>query len=289
MDTFKYNEIKEKYGVNTIRLIKELESISLKIGRSKSHLRFNLQCKHTDIIPKYLKLKSPIKGNLTRNVLHAAEKSLLNIRIKELNEVLRQLAIRKSATRKKILNTLPEAIANKILEINTRRESNSFDKARDRQKEKYYKLRYGDHYKIATNHKSANKVGPEEIKKWVKNISSKELTDDQLSLLARGSGFAIAPQKLPIEEIIVSTELACMNLPRGESTAMRAEVAQVLEESKKKPIHSNLTLGERKALKELKDDPNITIVPADKGKCIVVMDTTEYNQKMLEKLNDLYT
>lgn len=52
---------------------------------------------------------------------------------------------------------------------------------------------------------------------------------------------------------------------------------------------SNLTPGEWKALTTLKKDDNITILPADKGKCLVVMDTQEYITKMEDKLNDITT
>jgi hypothetical protein len=65
---------------------------------------------------------------------------------------------------------------------------------------------------------------------------------------------------------------------------LRAEIANTLEEAKK-PV-SNLTKKEREAIKELNNNDSIVITPADKGKCIVVMDRDEYERKMLEKLAD---
>ena len=43
---------------------------------------------------------------------------------------------------------------------------------------------------------------------------------------------------------------------------------------------SNLTPDEQKALKGLKTDENIVILPADNGRVTVVMDRTDYNDKM---------
>ena len=43
---------------------------------------------------------------------------------------------------------------------------------------------------------------------------------------------------------------------------------------------SNLTPDEQKALKELKTDENIVMLPADKGRVTVVMDRTDCNDKM---------
>ena len=43
---------------------------------------------------------------------------------------------------------------------------------------------------------------------------------------------------------------------------------------------NNLTKDEQQALKRLKNDDNIVILPADKGRVTVVMDKTDYFDKM---------
>ena len=53
--------------------------------------------------------------------------------------------------------------------------------------------------------------------------------------------------------------------------------------------NSNLTPDELKALKRLKTDENIVILPADKGRVTVVMDKTDYNNKMNSLVNDKQT
>ena len=65
---------------------------------------------------------------------------------------------------------------------------------------------------------------------------------------------------------------------------MRGEITEILNRAELPK--SNLTNEEKKAMKELRKDENIVILPADKGKCIVVMDRTEYIRKMEEKLKD---
>ena len=45
---------------------------------------------------------------------------------------------------------------------------------------------------------------------------------------------------------------------------------------------SKLTPDEQKALKRLKTDENIVILPADKGRVTVVMDRTDCNDKMAD-------
>ena len=80
--------------------------------------------------------------------------------------------------------------------------------------------------------------------------------------------------------------MAASRLPAGKTTALKAKIATIMEEEIGKRPMSNLTKEEMKAMKELKENEDIIIVPADKGRCIVVMDRNEYERKMLEKLGD---
>ena len=50
-----------------------------------------------------------------------------------------------------------------------------------------------------------------------------------------------------------------------------------------------MTPDEQKALKRLKTDENIVILPADKGRVTVVMDKTDYKDKMDSLVNDKQT
>ena len=123
--------------------------------------------------------------------------------------------------------------------------------------------------------------------RWVKNLSSRPLTKDEINLLRKGGGFAITPTELPNIDYITATEQACRNLAKGEANCLRAEMIE--EMNKAKIPKSNLSKDERKAMKTLKDDKNIMILPADKGKCLVIMDRMEYLNKMEEKLSDVTT
>ena len=53
--------------------------------------------------------------------------------------------------------------------------------------------------------------------------------------------------------------------------------------------NSYLTPDEQKALKRLRKDENIVILPADKGRVTVVMDKTDCNDKMDSLVNDKQT
>ena len=68
---------------------------------------------------------------------------------------------------------------------------------------------------------------------------------------------------------------------------IRSKVTSTLQSASL--TNSNLTPDEQKALKRLKTDENIVILPADKGRVTVVMDKTDYNDKMDSLVNDKQT
>ena len=81
------------------------------------------------------------------------------------------------------------------------------------------------------------------MKKWVINLSKYKLSKPQGSVLCKGLNFAVSPSKIPVNDFIVATELACDNLPNSEATVLRAEIAGVLRTTKlRKP---NITAEER--------------------------------------------
>ena len=48
----------------------------------------------------------------------------------------------------------------------------------------------------------------------------------------------------------------------------------------------NITQQQFAAVQTLQQDPTVTVVPADKGKAVVVMDTVEYREKVHTLLSD---
>ena len=69
---------------------------------------------------------------------------------------------------------------------------------------------------------------------------------------------------------------------------IRARLKKILLKSVRKPTE-NLTSNERKALKQLHEENNLIIRPADKGRCIVVMDKLDYVNKVKSMLSDAET
>lgn len=119
-------------------------------------------------------------------------------------------------------------------------------------------------------------------------MSKHQLTDAERCLLSRGLNFAVTPKHIPHEEFILATELACEKISDpGQKAALRNEIAGILKSTRLPP--SNITKSEAQAINTLSGNKDITILPADKGRTTVILDTDNYEIQMLKMLEDTNT
>ncbi|BHF79351.1 hypothetical protein SprV_0702247100 [Sparganum proliferum] len=117
----------------------------------------------------------------------------------------------------------------------------------------------------------------------VHNLSSKQLTDDQIKVLQHESGYNTGDAQ-PVD-FIAALEVALSKTDAAEDSknAIRQRVASLIISHRPR---RTITPAELKAIRELKNDEEIVIVPADKGRATVVLDKSEYVTKAQELLND---
>ena len=120
-------------------------------------------------------------------------------------------------------------------------------------------------------------------KKWVINMSSRQLTHIKTDLLAKGLNLSITSKALPNKDIIATTEDVVKDLEKEEVDTIRAKVSLTLQNSQ--PPKGNLSKDERKALKELQSDPSVVTLPADKGRSTVILDREDYLEKFMDHIN----
>ena len=125
-----------------------------------------------------------------------------------------------------------------------------------------------------------------EKNKWVINLSSTPLTEDQERLLAHGPKFVITPRETPVKEYIAATEQTCLKIEQGKQEEFRVEVKSLLKRDQNNKKQANISKEEPKAMKELKLDTNRLILTADKGVALVVLDKEGYIKKAEDLLED---
>ena len=123
--------------------------------------------------------------------------------------------------------------------------------------------------------------------KWVMNLSSENLCTPERPILSKGLNFAPAPKKVPIPQIVAAVENGLRGVDEGTAEGIRHKVIGLL--GKARPPPTNITPSERRALTGLRNDTSIVILPADKGRATVVLNTQDYEQKMKDMLSDRST
>ena len=98
-----------------------------------------------------------------------------------------------------------------------------------------------------------------------------------------GLNFAITPKTIPKESIVQEIEPVVYNFPEDSASNIRIEITDILRHGKLP--RSNLNRKEHHAIHSLRQDKSIHILKADKGNCTVVMDKTDYDQKINDLLN----
>ena len=116
------------------------------------------------------------------------------------------------------------------------------------------------------------------------NRSSRPLTPSEQEVLALGMSFAIAPSRIPHEEIIAATEALAHRLDQQTKDTLRLKIGGALQNAK--PPKPNLSRRHYCALMDLHKDEDIIIVPADKGRATVILSREEYIQKMRQITDD---
>ena len=129
--------------------------------------------------------------------------------------------------------------------------------------------------------------------KTIVNLSSVELTDVEKDVLCRGLKFGVPP-RLRKEQILAEFELAWQQIPKGtlskedemECKARLSGTAHRYANSKIDRTGFRLNREHMTAIGQLKKNKNIVIIRQDKGNGTVLMDKSDYIEKMETILKD---
>ena len=113
---------------------------------------------------------------------------------------------------------------------------------------------------------------------WVVYLSCRSLSYSEKALPKKGLNFAVTPANIPATEIIAKVEAAVRQLDTEQADTVRRALNGILQQAE--PLEPNITKEMRDALKSLKEDDSIMVLPADKGRASVVMDTDTYRAKI---------
>ena len=281
-----FNQLNQRYGQSYIEEVRSWEGKEHKPTRHKCHLHFNLRCLSQNIVPKGVKLN--IKQFPTfqeRRIICKTHRSILNSQVRQCNKIIDKLQSQIGKVKTSVKNKSNNKDFIDISNIIHKSKEKVFKITKNCQIKKFNYLQEHPRYR--------NTPVPDIIrKKWVINLSSKLLSDGEQSLLQKGPKFAVSSSKVPLTEYIAVTKRICDEL--SENTAGRdcTEIYQKTKEvlqhfkDKKGPTHNITKTGEGGHQNPQGRLLSCTVLTADKGVALVVMDKSQYIEKCMALLND---
>ena len=126
------------------------------------------------------------------------------------------------------------------------------------------------------------------VKNAVLDLTQLQLPDHQRSLLELGPNFVPTVTRIPFIDIVSTSECSALKLEYNNKTelaqTLRKDVLRALKTSKTPT--DNLSICQRKALKEIRKDVDVAIYPFDKGSGLVRINTEDANNKILEQIGN---
>ena len=233
-----FYEIIRIYGRTALRLIRRHKRCSSKLARYTNHLTFLTRCIKNRVVPKDLQVRPPGERiRLTQKAEGDAKKET-------------------ESTAQSITSTLSTNDANRILEQIETNTQQVFNTTKDRHKQKFEKL-------IREKQAAVSPVDTPYVDKtnWVINLSSRSLSDADITLLKKELNFAVTPANIPDTEIIAKVETAVRQLDAEQADTVRRAVNGILQQAELP--EPNITKEMRDALKSLKEDQSIMVLPAE--------------------------
>ena len=120
----------------------------------------------------------------------------------------------------------------------------------------------------------------------VVNISDVALKNEHFRVLSKGLKFVPTPTNLNIINIVTNTEKFFYSTSLTKKQLAISEIS-IFVTKWKKPTRLNLTKQEFALLRDLKNNEQIIIIPAEKGNKIVIMNRQDYINKVEQKLGDI--
>ena len=246
---------------------------------NNKQLWFNHRCKDLGLVPAGLRIKSPLNTKEAICIVKATCRRLIRARINDCHRRINYANDKLLLCLSKLKELIPTSLLDTLRTIADKRANKTTEQHHAIVQSKLTRLQHAAHKK---RHKTD--------KNWVRNISSRPLDENETQVLSYGLKHSVTPKRIPTDDIVSCVESVLARqreLPESTKDDIRSRIASTLQSASL--TDCNLTKDELHALRRLRNDKDIVILPADKGRVTVVMDKKDYTDKMDSLVNDKQT
>ncbi len=281
MTTLK-NYLIANYGVGVQKKTIQLKEAKKNVAKTKNQFIFLQRCVKNKLIPKSLRIKSPVNNRRNKEIMEKYRMELLLSLKNTAKHRYFSCAAKVEALQEDLRLLLSREDMEKIEAVSEKAREAMFVRSKQRLINKFDILRG------PRNSQAPATSTVKYVKDPILNLVDDEVPDNHKDLLSLGPKFVPNMKKIPFMDIVATTEASALKLEFEkkvcQAQVLRKDVLKVLKTAK--PIEDNLSRGQRQSLKEIKEDPTISIYPFDKGTGLVRIKPEEALQKIREQIGD---
>ncbi|BHF77158.1 hypothetical protein SprV_0502026100 [Sparganum proliferum] len=267
-ETRLFASIGNVFGRDALQSARPWETFALREASTYSQIRFLHRCLDNNVLPKCVSYKPPVNTDMARRTVIQHGRRMIRVLFQDCHASLRKKRQRIDQEKARCCEFMGEIVTN-LLQQRVTEQACEQRMIRDAALEKKFR-------------KMPNPLSPRNDK-LVHNLSSKEMTKDQLQVLRHEASFNTTDAK-PVNMIAAVEAVLCQTEATEETKSLiRHQVSSLLMAHRPR---ERLSKVERDALRELKADRDLVIVPADKVRSTVVLDRKDYLQKAKCLLED---
>ena len=267
-----FPKIKNQYGRELLNHARRWELFACRQSSTRAQLYFLHECLRQNILPNSVNYRPPLNHPTAWQIARGFGKQLIKLMITDAHNRMIKYQTNIDISKGACENTIDASAFAELNGAIQRRVNNMLKRRKEELMDKLTKLARSE--EIPSN------------STWVKNISQRQLSNEEHDVLVRGMNFNLGDA--PKRHYLADLEYALKSTGINEEDQQTIRQTIIPNVARNRPMQA-LSVSEKKALRSLQEDENIIILPADKGRTTVVMDKPDYIEKAKILLNDTTT
>ena len=273
--------ITRRYGNNTLALFRQYERTKFKLEKAKLDISFLQECDNSKVYPKFLQFKVSASRLRCSSAYKQCQSRLLRAELRSKFLRVRKMSQYFDDLKQQLRSTVSWLDFHHLTVTVDRLQSKPLMRASDVQKSKLLRLR------LLQNTVGTSQLDPDKL---IFNFSSRQLSQDEKLVLCNGLNYSLPPRRLgyanylcPFEKLFRDIKL----LPVVDMSTISRTKARLQDVAltaiytyNSNCIKSNVDKDGMKLLRSLANDKSIVVLKPDKGNGVVILDRTDYSNKV---------
>ena len=265
-------------------LLNKFKQLKIQLHCIKADLFFLKKCKLNNVFPNFIKINCAVNNSRSDIVINKGKYIWLNMERKYLHTKLSNIELNLYYLHKQITCELNYCEFEYWI-VFLKQLDETVIKCIKKKKQKLHNKFKSLVQKQNNDEQTKNTKKAKNVENYICNLSTQTFNNTELQLLNKGLNFTPQPNFTNIQNVVVDIESALYYLPDTEKAIIRKKVKPIILNYKNQNKQKQHHFSWSNTIKELKNK-NVHFIKADKGNKLVILDKSEYINRMNLTLSD---